>query len=213
MAVGSHKGLGREYREVFTGIVEEIGTVSQVAPFPGGKRFTLAAAFARGGLGLGDSISVNGCCLTAEEIDSGQGTFVVSAVEESLRRTNAGSWQRGTKVHLERALPAAGRFDGHIVQGHIDGIAGVLRAGREGREFVLSIQLPENLRRYVVSKGSIAVNGVSLTVGELRGGLCRLFIIPETLNRTQIGQYRAGEKVNVEVDLIAKYVESLTNKR
>ncbi len=196
---------------MFTGIVEEVGEIRDIRPFPGGKRFTISAEFTRDNLGGGDSICVNGCCLTAEEIDREKGLFVVSAIEESLRRTNAGSWSRGLGVHLERALPAAGRFDGHIVQGHVDGVASVTRAGREGREFVLSIQLPAALRRYVVAKGSLAINGVSLTVGELRGGLCRLFIIPETINRTRIGQYRAGEKVNLEVDIIAKYVESLTN--
>jgi riboflavin synthase len=209
----------RGYSPVFTGIVETIGTIEGVTPFPGGKRFTVSAAFAaaaaddRARLTGGASVAFNGVCLTAETINFDKGCFTVSAVEETLRRTSAGSWRRGSQVHLERALPADGRFDGHIVQGHVDGTGAVVKAGLEGREFVLAVQIPEALRRYVVAKGSLAVNGVSLTVGLLNRGLCRLFIIPETLERTLIGSYRAGEKVNLEVDLIAKYVESLLGRK
>ncbi len=197
---------------MFTGIIEEVGRVREVRPFAGGARLTIAAGFADE-IRAGDSIAVNGVCLTAESGESPQGCFVVSAVEETLRRTTAGRWRRDTRVHLERALKASGRFDGHIVQGHVDGVGNVLRAGRESAEFVLTLQIASALRKYVVEKGSLAVNGVSLTVGAISGGHARLFIIPETLARTTIGEYRAGERVNLEVDIVAKYVESLGARR
>ena len=197
---------------MFTGIIEELALLEQVRPFAGGKRFIIAAECADE-VRPGDSVALNGVCLTAESGKPGPGRLIVSAVTETLRRTTAGSWQRGRRLHLERALAAGGRFGGHIVQGHVDGVARVVRAGREGGEFVLALQIPEALRRYVVAKGSLTVDGISLTVGALRGGHCRLFIIPETLARTRVGAYRAGERVNIEVDLVAKYVESMTGAR
>ena len=195
---------------MFTGIVEEVARIAQVRAIPGGKRFRVEAA-CTDAIERGDSVSLNGICLTAEQVVGGVGTFAVSAIAETLRRTTAGAWRSGSRIHLERALAATSRLGGHLVQGHVDGMARVMRAGREGCEFLLVLQLTAPLRRYVVSKGSLAVNGVSLTVGDLRGGLCRLHIIPETLDRTLIGSYRPGERVNLEVDIVAKYVEALTH--
>jgi riboflavin synthase len=157
----------------------------------------------------GESVAVNGVCLTAEGVDGAKGTFTVAAVAETLRRTTAAGWRRGTHVHLERAVRAADRLGGHLVQGHVDGVARVVRAGREGRDFVLALAIPEALRRYVADKGALAVDGISLTVGGVTGGLCRLYIIPETLSRTLVAGYRPGTRVNIEMDLVAKYVESL----
>lgn len=193
---------------MFTGIVEELAHLEQVKPFAGGRRIVIAAACADE-VRPGDSIALNGICLTAETVRRGPGRIVVSAVSETLRRTTAEGWVRGKRLHLERALAADGRFGGHIVQGHIDGVARVLKVGREGNEFVLTLQIPEALRRYVVRKGSLTVDGISLTVGDLQGGHCRLYIIPETLTRTLVGSYRPGERVNLEVDLVAKYVEAM----
>ncbi len=197
---------------MFTGIIESVAKVESVQPYAGGRRLTFSAGCADE-IGAGDSVALDGICLTAESGERPAGQFVVSAVEETLRRSTATEWRRGTRVHLERALPANGRFDGHIVQGHVDGVGSVLRAGREGSDWVLTLHLDAALRRYVVEKGSLAVNGVSLTVGSLRGGQSRLYIIPETLSRTCIGEYQPGRRVNLEVDLVAKYVESLLGSR
>ena len=197
---------------MFTGIIEEIATVLSVQPYAGGRRLTISAPCG-GQIRAGDSVALDGICLTAESGDRTGGQFVVAAGLETVRRSTAGEWRQGTRLHLERALRADGRFDGHIVQGHVDGVGQVLRAAAEGAEWVLTLQLDAALRRYVVEKGSLAVNGVSLTVGSIRGGQCRLYIIPETLRRTCVQEYRTGRRVNLEVDLIAKYVESLMRHR
>ncbi len=194
---------------MFTGLIEEIVTLQEVRPFPGGRRLSVRAAGVLSQMERGDSVALNGVCLTVEALDRTAGLFEVTAVEETVRRTTAGDWRRGRNLHLEQALAAGGRLGGHLVQGHVDGVARVVRIGRERREFVYTLALPSELRRYVVVKGSITVDGVSLTVGDLSAGRCRIFIIPETLARTLIGSYRAGERVNIEVDLVAKYVESL----
>ncbi len=193
---------------MFTGLVAEIGCILARQTFAGGARLVISASMGSQ-LEPGESVAVNGVCLTAEGVDRPAGTFTVAAVAETLRRTTAGGWRRGTRVHLERAVRAADRLGGHLVQGHVDGVARVVRAGREGREFVLALAIPEALRRYVVDKGSLAVDGISLTVGQTKGGLCRLYIIPETLSRTLVASYRPGARVNIEVDQLAKYVESL----
>ncbi len=193
---------------MFTGLIEEVGRITAVQPQPGGKRFAIEAHLATE-MELGDSLAVNGVCLTAERIEMQRDRVVVSAVTETLRRSTAGRWRPGTRVHLERALQAGARLGGHLMQGHVDGVARVIRAGREGRDFILALRIPPGLRRYIVSKGSLAVDGMSLTVGDLRAGACRLYIIPETLSRTVVQSYRPGDPVNIEVDLVAKYVESL----
>lgn len=198
---------------MFTGLIEELVTLIAAEPFGGGWRFRVRSRLAADGLAAGDSVALDGTCLTVEQIDAAAGEFTVAAVEETLRRTTAGSWRRGRELHLERALAAGERLGGHLVQGHVDGIGRVVRAGREGREFVVRLTLPAELRRYVVPKGSIAIDGISLTVGEAQRGGCRVYVIPETLERTRVGSYRPGERVNLEVDLVAKYVESLLDRR
>jgi riboflavin synthase len=197
---------------VFTGLVEDVGRLAGVEPFAGGRRLAIASGLAVE-LHPGDSVAVSGICLTVERVEQPQGLFVVAAVEETLRRSTAARWRRGDRVHLERALAAGDRLGGHLVQGHVDGVARVVRAGRRGRDFVLALQIPGELRRYVVAQGSLAVDGISLTVAEVRGGICGLHIVPETLARTLVRGYRPGGRVNIEVDLVAKYVESLRNHR
>jgi len=196
---------------MFTGLIEGIGLVTARRAHSGGVRLTIAAPMAAE-IRAGDSVAVNGVCLTAEQTDSAGRTFTAAAVAETLRRTTADAWGRGTRVHLERAIRTADRLGGHLVQGHVDGVARVVRAGRAGRDFVLALAVPEGLRRYVVDKGALAVDGISLTVGSARGGLCRLYIVPETLARTLVAGYRPGARVNIEVDLVAKYVESLLDR-
>jgi len=194
---------------VFTGLVETIGTIAAVKPFAGGRRVTVAAPEIAGDVKAGDSIACNGVCLTVEAGAERGRRFTVAAVAESLRRTTVPTWRRGIAVHLERALRAGDRLGGHLVQGHVDGVGRVLRAGREGRDFVVTLAVPPELQRYIIPQGSLAVDGVSLTVAARHGTRCRLYLIPETLARTRFGRLRVGERVNLEVDQIAKYVEKL----
>ncbi|MCK4414287.1 MAG: riboflavin synthase [Candidatus Eisenbacteria sp.] len=195
---------------MFTGLIEEIGLIRRRSPFAGGVRFEIEAPRLAPALSAGDSVACHGLCLTVERLAAGGSGFTVAAITESLRRSTARDWRRGDRLHLEPALRAENRLGGHLVQGHVDGLGRVVRAGREGRETVLALQIPPPLRRYLVAKGSLAVDGVSLTVGAVRGGVCRLFIIPKTLACTLLGNYRPGRPVNLEVDLVAKYVESLS---
>jgi riboflavin synthase len=194
---------------MFTGLIEETGTVRGARGFAGGRRFVIEAPALAEALRAGDSIACDGVCLTVEASDPAGGTFRVAAVEATLRRTTAGGWGRGRRVHLERALAAGGRLGGHWVQGHVDGVARVVRAGRAGGAFELWLQPPAPLARYIVPQGSLALDGVSLTVAARRGPLCAVALVPETLARTRLGAMRPGDRVNLEVDLIAKYVESL----
>jgi riboflavin synthase len=196
---------------MFTGLIEEIGTLIEARAFAGGRRLRVSAPGIAGGLAPGESVACNGVCLTVERCDAG--AFTVAAVHETLRRTTAGRWRRGSRLHLERAMRADGRFGGHLVQGHVDGMGRVVRAGRLGSEFALTVRVPAALRRYLVAKGSLAVEGVSLTVGELHGDACRLYLVPETCARTRLALLLPGEPVNLEVDLTAKYIEALLPAR
>jgi len=198
---------------MFTGLIAEIGTVREARPCAAGRRFLVAAPRTASQLGIGESVACHGVCLTVESVDAAAGTFGVAAVSATLRRTTAGAWRRGQRLHLERAVTADERMGGHWVQGHVDGMARVARAGRGRGGFELWLRLPGTLRRYVVSQGSIAVDGVSLTVAGVRGGLCGVTLVPETLQRTLLGLLRAGDRMNLEVDLVAKYVESLLTGR
>jgi riboflavin synthase len=160
------------------------------------------------GLAPGGSIAVDGCCLTAVEVEGG--AFTCELTPETVARTAFGRrLAPGARVNLERPMPASGRFDGHIVQGHVDGVGTVRGLRREGGEAELEVGLPSELERYVVEKGSIAVDGVSLTVAGVAGGVFRVALIPYTLEHTNLGEARAGGPVNLEVDVIAKYVERL----
>lgn len=196
---------------MFTGLIEEIGTLVEARAFAGGRRFRVSAPGIAAELAPGESVACNGVCLTVERC--AQGAFTTAAVHETLRRTTAGRWRRGSRLHLERALRADGRFGGHLVQGHVDGMGRVVQAGRLRSEFALTVRVPAALRRYLVAKGSLAVEGVSLTIGELRGDACRLYLIPETYARTRLAHLKPGEPVNLEVDLTAKYIEALLPAR
>lgn len=195
---------------MFTGIVTEVGTIVAVTPTDGGRLLALTAPATAGDLVMGDSVAVNGVCLTALEVTSNG--FAVEAVAETLARTTLGDLGPGDRVDLERPLEAAGRFDGHIVQGHVDGVGSILGVAAEGDSIRVRVDVPANLDPYLVEKGSIAVDGVSLTVtGVSEPGSTNawfeMVLIPHTMAATVLGERVAGDGVNLEVDVIAKYLE------
>ncbi|MFC7058784.1 riboflavin synthase [Halovenus salina] len=192
---------------MFTGIVEETGTVQAVEEDEDGLRVRLGTSFE--GFSRGQSISVSGACLTVE--DYGSGWFEVFLATETIERTYLGGLEPGDEVNLERALPADGRFDGHFVQGHVDGTGTVESVERLGDDWRFSFSLPEDLTQYVVEKGSIAIDGISLTVAAFDGETVDVAIIPETYELTTLSEKSAGDPVHLEVDVVAKYVEQLVD--
>lgn len=195
---------------VFTGIVEELGRVSAVEDLGDASRLEIECTVVVEDASLGDSIAVNGVCLTVAELtDSG---FVADVMRESLNRSSLGSLEVGSPVNLERAMAAGGRFGGHIVQGHVDGTAEII--GRTPAEHweIVRFGLPEDLDRYVVEKGSITVDGTSLTVSEIGEGWFEVSLIPTTLADTVLGSLPVGASVNLEVDVLAKYVEKMMGR-
>ena len=196
---------------MFTGIIETIGRVTSVEGGTDGRRLTFESALVTDDLEIGDSIAVNGVCLTATVVDGSR--FGVDAVIETLDRTNLGSVSAGDRVNLERAMPASGRFDGHIVQGHVDGTGFVSSIEAEGDGERWTIATPPHLLRYVVEKGSVTVNGVSLTVAAVSDVAFQIALIPHTLDVTTLGAGAVGDAVNLEVDILAKYVERLLEAR
>ncbi|HEY0791754.1 MAG TPA: riboflavin synthase [Chthoniobacterales bacterium] len=198
---------------MFTGIVEatgEVGGVTQTA-VPDAYRLQLSTGLTSC-LQLGDSLAVNGCCLTvAERLPDGQLGFDLLA--ETLRRTNLGDLAPGDLANLERPMAAGSRFDGHMVQGHVDQAVRVLAIEPSGRDHRVEVELPPDFARYVVSKGSVAVNGISLTVAELTAKAFVLWIIPHTWEVTNLRQLKPGCRVNLEFDVIAKYVERMLEAR
>jgi len=192
---------------MFTGIVEELGTVAAVEDQGDAVRLTVRAATVLTDAGLGDSIAVNGCCLTvAERTDD---TWTADVMQETLDKTSLLGVRPGDRVNLERAVTADKRLGGHIVQGHVDGVGTVLRRTPSEHWEVVEISVPASLARYLVDKGSITVDGVSLTVVEAGSDRFTVSLIPETLARTTLGARQPGDRVNLEVDVIAKYVERL----
>ena len=197
---------------MFTGIVEELGTVAGLedqASENGDRacRLTIAAATVLDDVALGDSIAVNGCCLTVATL--GDGTWTADVMQETLDRTSLAGVQPGDRVNLERAVTPQTRLGGHIVQGHVDGVGTILARTPSEHWELVAVSLPEGLARYVVEKGSIAVDGVSLTVVEVRDDALTVSLIPETLARTTLGGRAVGDQVNLEVDILAKHVERL----
>ncbi len=195
---------------MFTGIVERLAEVVAVEPTAAGRRLVVESGF-DDTPHLGDSIAVNGVCLTVIETAGGRIAFDV--VAESLDRSNLGSLAAGSRVNLERPMAASGRFDGHVVQGHVDGRGTVVSRVSEGDADRLRVELPSDLARYVVEKGSITVDGVSLTVTGIGEDWFEFVLIPHTLDVTTLGIRGVGEHVNLEVDVIAKYVERLLEAR
>lgn len=192
---------------MFTGLVEEGGVVTRVEPRDEGARLVIGARVVLDGLAVGDSVAVNGACLTAVEV-TGDG-FSVDAVAETLRRTSLGGAAPGDRVNLERPMRLGDRLDGHLVQGHVDGLGTVRAARPEGGSTILEIAAPAPLLRYVVEKGSITVDGVSLTVAQRLPDAFTVALIPHTMAVTTLGPRAVGRPVNLEVDVVAKYVEAL----
>lgn len=192
---------------MFTGIVEELGTVTAVEDQGDAVRLTIASDVTLSDAGLGDSIAVNGCCLTvAERTDT---TWTADVMAETLAKTSIGGLAVGDRVNLERAVTAEKRLGGHVVQGHVDAVGEVVARTPSEHWEVVEIAMPDELGRYLVDKGSITVDGTSLTVVEAGDHSFTVSLIPETLARTTLGFRAVGDKVNLEVDVIAKHVEKL----
>ena len=192
---------------MFTGIIEEIGTVRRIERGAAGARLTIAAKTVLEGTELGDSIATNGVCLTVVSMTSD--SFSADVMAESLRRSGLGALQTGSPVNLERAMPLNGRFGGHIVSGHIDGTGTIASQKREDNAVWVTVRAPASLLRYIVEKGSIAIDGVSLTVAAVDETSFAVSIIPHTGAQTILLDKKAGETVNLECDVIGKYVEKL----
>ncbi|MBT2367652.1 riboflavin synthase [Streptomyces sp. ISL-10] len=196
---------------MFTGIVEELGEVTAVEDLGDASRFRLRGPVVTEGAKHGDSIAVNGVCLTV--VETGDGEFTADVMAETLKRSSLGALTTGSRVNLERPMAVGGRLGGHIVQGHVDGTGTIIdRTPSENWEIV-KVSLPAELTRYVVEKGSITVDGVSLTVVEAGPDHFTISLIPTTLALTTLGTKQSGDPVNLEVDVIAKYVERLLGDR
>ena len=191
---------------MFTGLVADLGRVTAVDATPDGVRLNVKTSLA-GELSEGDSVAVNGVCLTATAI--ADGVFAADVMHESLRRSSLAEIAEGSEVNLELPLRASDRLGGHVVQGHVDGVAVVRETREDGFARVVTFDAPAELLRYVVEKGSIAVDGVSLTVSAIDDTSFSVSLIPETLERTTLGTAEPGRPVNLEVDVLAKYVEKL----
>jgi len=196
---------------VFTGIVREIGRLEAIEGGDDGIRLTVRAPATAAGVGVGDSVALNGVCLTV--VAAGDGTLAFDAVPETLRRTSLGHAACGTAVNVEPALRAGEPLGGHIVQGHVDGVGTVRALEPEGDGCRLDIDAPTELVRYLVEKGSMAVEGVSLTVAALDDRGFEVALVPHTLEATTLGALSPGDEVNLEVDVLAKYVERLVGDR
>jgi riboflavin synthase len=195
---------------MFTGLVEATGTVEAVEP-GGMSRLVVAAGEVADGVRVGDSVSVNGVCLTVSEASAGKLTFY--AMPETLRRTALGTLSAGSAVNLERAMSPQSRFGGHIVQGHVDGVGEVLGVRPEGGAEIWEFRAPEAVLRYTVEKGSVCVDGISLTVVAVGDGSFTVSILPQTKEATNLGHLGVGDLVNLEADVIGKYVERLLGPR
>jgi riboflavin synthase len=196
---------------MFTGIIEELGTVASVEVLPDSIRLAIKGDLVRQDLSQGESISVNGVCLTAAEITSDG--FIADVMLETLNRSSLSDISAGESVNLERAMSGAGRFGGHVVQGHVDGVAEIISREPSANWEVVKVKIPAELSKYVVHKGSITFDGVSLTVNEISNNTVSLSLIPETLRLTTLGTKKVGDKLNVEADILAKHIEKLIEAR
>ncbi|MFJ4850266.1 MULTISPECIES: riboflavin synthase [unclassified Streptomyces] len=196
---------------MFTGIVEELGDVVAVEDLGDASRFRLRGPLVTEGAKHGDSIAVNGVCLTV--VETGEGEFTADVMAETLKRSSLGALRAGGKVNLERPMALGGRLGGHLVQGHVDGTGAIVERVPAEHWEIVRISLPQELSRYVVEKGSITVDGISLTVVEAGPDSFTVSLIPTTLGLTTLGFKQPGDPVNLEVDVIAKYVERLYGDR
>ncbi len=193
--------------DMFTGLIEETGRIRRLVLTGTGGELHVAARAVLDGLRVGESIAVNGVCLTVTEVE--RDGFRAHLSAETLRRTTFGQLRAGRLVNLERALRVSDRLGGHIIQGHVDGIGRFLERRPEGESWIFRFAFPLNLRRYLVAKGSIAVDGISLTIADLSAAWFEVAIIPHTLRMTNLRELHPGEGVNLEVDVLAKYIERM----
>ena len=192
---------------MFTGLIEEVGTVVATRASDNGTKLEIVAPRTAREARTGESIAVNGCCLTLTSRRGDRLSF--DLLEETIARTNLKQLRENSRLNLERALRADGRLGGHFVQGHVDCVSRIIAFDRKGADFRLEVELPENSRHYVVSKGSITANGISLTVAEVLPGSFAVWIIPYTKRHTNLDRATIGDLVNVEFDILAKYVERM----
>ena len=196
---------------MFTGIIEGLGTVAQVRPVDGGSRLTVTADFPLEGTGIGDSIAVNGACLTAVSLQGSR--FSVDVSPETLSKTTFKDVKIGERVNLERALRLSDRLDGHLVSGHVDGLGTLTGKQKQGNAIVVTFAVPEALSRYMIPKGSVAIDGISLTINACDSQSFSVSIIPHTAKLTTIGLKDAGALVNIETDMLGKYVEKFISRQ
>src|SRR6266576_1707436 len=197
---------------MFTGIIEEVGTVVKIEQRGENRRITVEAATTPKQLGVGDSVAVSGVCLTA--LDIKPKSFCSDLAPETWARTSFSRLREGARVNLELPMKADGRFGGHIVQGHVDGVGKLIELERiaDSENWWLRIEIPPEIERYTVSKGSITIEGISLTIAKLEGNRCTVAVIPHTVEMTNLGSLKPADPVNLEADLIAKYVEKMTRR-
>lgn len=196
---------------MFTGLIEEVGTIQNITQLGGGKKIKIKANKVIEDVKIDDSIAVDGCCQTVVVFD--KNTFEVVAIEETLRKTTLGSFKVGQKVNLERALRVGDRLGGHYVQGHVDCVGSIKKILKEKTDWLVSIQFPVEFKKYVVNVGSICLNGISLTVAKVENNLLTVAIIPHTFENTNLKNWKVGSKINLEFDILGKYVESILNNK
>ena len=195
---------------MFTGIITDVGTVTHIDETRGDKRFTIKTAFDLNNVPMGASIACSGCCLTV--VEKTNNTFSVDVSAESLSKTNLGSWKEGSKVNLEQSLKLGDELGGHIVSGHVDGLAKLVSLEKEGDSHRLVFSVPDEFSKFMAPKGSVALDGISLTVNEVEGNRFGVNIIPHTWDVTSMGQRQVGDHLNFEVDTIARYVARMVQK-
>jgi len=196
---------------MFTGIIEEIGRVSDVNPIPGGKTIKISAVKILNNISVNDSVSVNGVCSTATEVDE-QG-FTVDAVGVTLEKSTFAELQISSPVNLERSLKLSDRLGGHFVLGHVNGTGVIKEIIKLGDNYLMRVNVPNNMKKYLIDEGSITIDGISLTIADLKDSTIGISIIPHTWNNTTLQYKNAEDRVNIETDFLAKYVERLTNKK
>ena len=192
---------------MFTGIIESVGQVQSVQPVGGDVRLKIQTKLDMSDVHLGDSIATNGICLTV--IEFGEDWYAADVSRESLHRTTLGQWKAGQTVNVEKAMLPTTRFGGHIVSGHVDGLGEITLVREDARSLYFEVTAPVELAKYLAEKGSVTVDGISLTINHLRGNVISLNLIPHTADRTNIGSWKQGTQVNLEVDVLARYIERL----
>lgn len=196
---------------MFTGLIEEVGKISRVMSNPEGKLLEILSTKAIVDLHVGDSVAIDGACLSVVSMMSDR--FTAQAVDETLSRTTLVYFKSGVQVNLERAMSANGRFGGHFVQGHVDGVGSISAIVKTGESATITIQVPDELKQYIVPKGSIAINGISLTIASTIANQITVVVIPLTFRDTNLKTIRMGDLVNIEVDLLAKYIEQFVTRK